>query len=312
MQERDRQLSTPQTLPKTYQSFSKSLLAKSVALLLLTASPALWAKPTPPLAISQEAAENQVRHFLEAPPAATLNDRLVAASELFAGRVYVLDPLGEGAGTFDPDPIYRFDAFDCQTFVETVLALQKAKDFSDFLLRFVSMRYDGGQTLYERRSHLIEAQWMPRNIASGVFTDITSEIGAGDEKSALFEVSEKGLAKGYQPFFERLRDLWPVGRYSISYLPLDWALANLEKIPINTIIQVVRLPKAGVPHTVTHQGIYLEKDGKRFLRNASSSPRFQKVVDRSLKGYLEFNQKYFSKAGRWPVIGINILQINDL
>ena len=300
--------------PPTLQSDMKKKLA--AALLLLATSSAVFAKPkqpkAPAAAISKESSENQVLRFLEAPHAATLNDRLVAASELFAGRVYALDPLGEGAGTLDPDPLYRFDVFDCQTFVETVLALQKAKDFSDFLLRFAAMRYDSGKTLYEYRSHLVEAQWMPRNIASGVFTDITAEIGAGNEKKALFEVSDKGLAKGYEPFLERLQSLWPIGSYSINYLPLDWALANIEKIPTNTIIQVVRLPKVGVPHTVTHQGIYLEKDGKRFLRNASSSPRFQKVVDRDLKGYLEFNQTYFSKAGRWPVVGINILQINDL
>jgi hypothetical protein len=283
-------------------------------LLSLMIIPTVFAKPqtlkAPTAAISKESAENQVLLFLKTPPAVTLNDRLIAASELFAGRVYVLDPLGEGAGT--PDPIYRFDVFDCQTFVETVLALQKAKSFSDFLLRFAAMRYDSGKILYEYRSHLVEAQWMPRNIASGVFSDITAEIGAGKEKKALFDVSDKGLAKVYEPFLERLQSLWPVGSYSISYLPLDWAIANIEKIPTNTIIQVVRLPKAGVPHTVTHQGIYLEKDGKRFLRNASSSPRFQKVVDRDLTEYLEFNQQYFSKAGRWPVIGINILQINDL
>ena len=284
------------------------------SLLLLATSSAVFAKPTKATtpAITQEAAENQVLRFLESPRAATLNDRLVAASELFAGRVYVFDPLGEGAGTLDADPLYRFDVFDCQTFVETVLALQKANDFSDFLLRFAAMRYDSGKALYEYRSHLVEAQWMPRNIASGVFTDFTAEIGAGSEKKALFEVKDKGLAKGYLPFLERLRDLWPVGTYSVSYLPLDWAIANAEKIPTNTIIQVVRLPKAGVPHTITHQGIYLEKNGKRILRNASSSPRFQKVIDRDLTGYLEFNKTYFSKAGRWPVIGINILQINDL
>jgi Protein of unknown function (DUF1460) len=291
----------------------KKLVASLLSLMII---PTVFAKPqtlkTPTTAISKESSENQVLRFLETPPAVTLNDRLIAASELFAGRVYVLDPLGEGAGTLDPDPIYRFDVFDCQTFVETVLALQKAKSFSDFLLRFAAMRYDSGKILYEYRSHLVEAQWMPRNIASGVFSDITAEIGAGKEKKALFDVSDKGLNKVYEPFLERLQSLWPVGSYSISYLPLDWAIANIEKIPTNTIIQVVRLPKAGVPHTVTHQGIYLEKDGKRFLRNASSSPRFQKVVDRDLTEYLEFNQKYFSKAGRWPVIGINILQINDL
>jgi hypothetical protein len=288
---------------KKWVAFSLSCLA---------ASSLAFAKPTKAKPkISVEAAEEQAQAFLLHPPTGTLSERLIAASEMFVGRDYVFDPLGEGAGMIDADPLYRFDVFDCQTFVETVLSLQKAQDFSDFILRFAAIRYEGGKALYEKRSHLVEAQWMPRNIDIGIFTDVTAEVGKGNEKEALFEISEQNLDKGYAIFLERLQSLWPVGSYSITYLPLDWAIANVDKIPTNTVIQIVRQPRAGVPHTVTHQGIYLEKDNKKFLRNASSSPRSKKIIDRDLLGYLKFNKSYFSKNGRWPVIGINILQIND-
>ena len=53
--------------------------------------------------------------------------RLEAVSEALLGRPYLIDPLGEGFG-IDPDPLARYDAFDCLTFVEELLALVMAGD----------------------------------------------------------------------------------------------------------------------------------------------------------------------------------------
>ncbi|MCB9741246.1 MAG: DUF1460 domain-containing protein [Alphaproteobacteria bacterium] len=44
-----------------------------------------------------------------------------AISEPWLGLPYQLGPLGE-AGGVDPDPVMRFDVFDCLTFIEEVLA----------------------------------------------------------------------------------------------------------------------------------------------------------------------------------------------
>src|ERR1035437_2644460 len=44
-------------------------------------------------------------------------------SAALLGKPYQLGPLGEGKfGAEDPDPLYRLDAFDCTTFIETVMA----------------------------------------------------------------------------------------------------------------------------------------------------------------------------------------------
>ena len=51
-----------------------------------------------------------------------IGQRMSEISEAFIGIPYVLDPMGESVG-IDVDPIIRYDAFDCLTYVEEVLAL---------------------------------------------------------------------------------------------------------------------------------------------------------------------------------------------
>ena len=50
-----------------------------------------------------------------------LGHRSAYLGECFLGVPYQESPLGEGVLP-DADPVIRFDAFDCVTFVETVLA----------------------------------------------------------------------------------------------------------------------------------------------------------------------------------------------
>ena len=57
----------------------------------------------------------------------SLADRILKIGEVFLGRPYVRGALGEGPdGRFDKNPLFRFDCFDCLTYVNTVLALALA------------------------------------------------------------------------------------------------------------------------------------------------------------------------------------------
>lgn len=271
------------------------------------------AKPDDAPPADSRAVGNEILDRLHALPAdASMNQRLLAVSDPLLGMPYALDPLGEQGRGLDPDPLYRFEQFDCETLIETMLAMSKAEDLPSFALRMVETRYPSGHLRYEARSHLIEAQWLPSNTARGFFTDITREIGGPVTAKASISVRAKGLEKAYEKFVARVGAHWPVGEYSIPYVPIDWAIAHADEFPEGTIIQIVREPRRGVPHAVTHQGVVLRReDGKLIFRNASSSPRFQKVVDRSVRGYLEFSKAYFSKKGRWEVVGVNLLRINE-
>ncbi len=87
--------------------------------------------PVAPLGQSQPLSNTQLQEELRRihQQAASLPQRVEAISELFLGVPYKLGALGEGpGGEFDRDPLIRFDAFDCTTFVETVMALALNSD----------------------------------------------------------------------------------------------------------------------------------------------------------------------------------------
>ena len=73
----------------------------------------------------------------------------------YVGARYVADPLGEGRAP-DTDPLIRFDAFDCTTFVETVLADGDVQKLN-------KIRYADGVPDFVRRNHFIETDWLSNN-----------------------------------------------------------------------------------------------------------------------------------------------------
>lgn len=85
----------------------------------------------------------------------------------YLGAKYVNDPLGEGAG-YDADPLIRTDAFDCLTFVETVLACGDVE-------RLNKIRYAGGDISFENRNHFFTADWLRNN--SGLVENVSGDFG---------------------------------------------------------------------------------------------------------------------------------------
>ncbi|MDE6250007.1 MAG: DUF1460 domain-containing protein [Alphaproteobacteria bacterium] len=73
----------------------------------------------------------------------------------YLGAKYILDPLGEGVAP-DTDPLIRTDAFDCTTFVETVMA-------NGDVDRLTKIRYRDGVPGFLNRNHFIETDWLPNN-----------------------------------------------------------------------------------------------------------------------------------------------------
>ena len=73
----------------------------------------------------------------------------------FLGMPYVTNPLGEGVKP-DKDPLIRYDAFDCVTFVETVLANGDIGTLN-------KIRYKNGNIDFVNRNHFIETDWLENN-----------------------------------------------------------------------------------------------------------------------------------------------------
>src|SRR5271169_5922701 len=96
------------------------------------------------LASSNAHIQEELRRIHQQP--ASLAQRVEAVSELFLGVPYKLGSLGEGPdGEFDRDPLIRFDAFDCTTFVETVMALSLDSDLDSAMRTLQKIRYKDGQ-----------------------------------------------------------------------------------------------------------------------------------------------------------------------
>ena len=108
--------------------------------------------------------------------AVPLGARLVEVSAGFLGTPYQVSPLGEGGGR-DPDPLIRYDAVVCLTFVEETLALSLATSTEAVVPVLSSLRYQK-EVAYEDRNHLMEAQWIPNNVAKGYLRDVTRIFGA--------------------------------------------------------------------------------------------------------------------------------------
>src|SRR3954464_4329609 len=90
----------------------------ALALLLAAAAPVL------------EMSEQQLdRAIADAHLVPAIGERVERLSALFVGVPYGDLPLGEGTG-IEPQPRWRTDFVDCQTFIETVLAMANAKSLA--------------------------------------------------------------------------------------------------------------------------------------------------------------------------------------
>lgn len=108
-------------------------------------------------------------------------ERLERASAAFLGLPYKDDAVGEGpTGAFDRRPTFRFDSFDCQTYIETSLALAAARSAREFRALALALRYRDGQVDFATRNHLTKSQWVVNNTAAGLVRNVTTAV-AGDE-----------------------------------------------------------------------------------------------------------------------------------
>lgn len=103
--------------------------------------------------------------------------RIASASAQFLGAPYAHNPVGDGrASGVDPRPVLRLDTFDCQTFIETVMALAYARAPSEVGTVLRGFRY-GGPCRFEHRNQFLTSQWIPHVLASGLLVDDSARVG---------------------------------------------------------------------------------------------------------------------------------------
>lgn len=95
-----------------------------------------------------------------------VGSRIETFSGLFVGCPYKPFPLIGSAST--PEVFAApLDAFDCVTYIETVLALARAKTVNGFIIELRKIRYQGGRVEWKKRNHYMTG-WIRNNQRGGI------------------------------------------------------------------------------------------------------------------------------------------------
>lgn len=247
-----------------------------------------------------------------------LRDRLAEVSGRFLGTPYRWGPLGEGpSGEFDRDPLIRFDAADCTTFVEEVLALSLEPDLEKAKALLQRIRYEGGRIAYETRNHFTALDWVPNNEAAGFLMDITREAAGEKARVATKRISKREWylsrstadLEGFgdapeEEHAERVRRWRELGAAfedrtaALPYLPIESLPELLDRIPSGTVANLVREDLPGMPVLVSHQVLIVEKRGAKVVRHAAFGKAVEDVPA------LEYFYRYF--GSKWRLLGLNL------
>jgi Protein of unknown function (DUF1460) len=248
------------------------------------------------------------------------------------GRPYgVGGPLGEGSdGRYDQDALYRFDTFDCTTFVETLVSLALSRSTDEFEHRMNDIRYRKGEIEFFTRNHFAEAQWVPYNVESGLFRVINLDVAPMEELKVStaainmpnwvrkFKLSDLRVPLATEDMKELLldelherADELSVVDVALEYIPIKFLVdhpSRLELIPNGTVVNFVRVDwnlteVIGTPLIISHQGMVFRKQGEIVLRHASNSGD-QKVTEIRLIDYLK---RYTDHS---TLKGVHLLRLN--
>lgn len=259
-------------------------------------------------------------------------DRLEVFSKFFLGLPYgVGGPLGEGPdGRYDQDPLYRFDTFDCTTYVETIVSLALSRDAGEFEHAMNNIRYENGEVDYLKRSHFTDLWWIPRNISNGLLTDITRSIGGNQVLIARADINLPGWLKKIHPEEIRvpnasaaersalLEELRSMHRYytmevaEVPYVSINWILKNpswIKKIPHGAIVNFVRpnwdlTAEYGSHQNISHQAFLFWKGNVLYQRHASTSNP-QEVFELP---FLDYIKKFENHA---TLKGVHFMKVNE-
>lgn len=246
-----------------------------------------------------------------------LSARIMLSSGYFLGKRYLNGALGEGfAAEFDQNPLYRTDAFDCTTYVSTVLALVEGINLQQFKNNIKKINYQNKQINYVNRNHFIELDWNSHNQQNGYLIDITNKIGKHVAENATIVIDKPAWyrmksittiksinslsAFQEQTLLKKLHALSSLVRSetaTITYLPLQ-KLFNLDgtpnkslfdQIPNGSVVEIIgpswSLKSAiGTDLLVSHMGFAIRDSRGLMFREASSDLR--SIVDLPLVEYL--------------------------
>lgn len=171
---------------------------------------------------------------------------------------YLLDGIGEEQYP-DTDPIVRYDAFDCLSFIEEAIALSlgDTEEEVDFVRK--ELRYGNGDISYTNRNHFMESQWIPNAIAKGYLVDITHNVGETHIVSKTLTQHNWERWKS-RPKFALDIGQFPVGTTKFGVLSLDVAIQSISTFPEGALLVIVRQNNPYNPVWITHLGFVVRSE----------------------------------------------------
>lgn len=242
-----------------------------------------------------------------------LQRRIEIQSAALLNTPYMEGALGEGInGIYDQNPLYRFDYFDCETYVDTVMALAVAKNLPDFRNKINQIRYKNGNVSFTQRNHFPSADWIPNNKINGYIRELNYLIAPDKTKITRTQINLRNwylhlttdrIQISYlNPRQKEIRlfqlkaegsSLYGSKNVTISYIPVFDLLQNpklRKKIPSGSLIFFVGhdaylSSRIGTPMNVLHMGFAIWSNGQLYCRMASS--KAGKVLDVFFTDYLK-------------------------
>ncbi len=209
-------------------------------------------------------------------------------SAQYVGARYVNSPLGEGFGV-DSDPLIREDAFDCTTFVETVLARGDVD-------RLNKIRYKNGEIDFLNRNHFIESDWMRNN--SDLVRNVSADYGQIAVRKVVIDKAA-WLRKVHKVKAQAVPEV-----VLLEYLPYYSVMRGIEVSKTMIVLFIVdnsqMRDKIGTDLAVNHMGVLMPGG---VLRHASSSRGV--VVD------VDFMEYVRERSQNKNNLGIMLLEIKD-
>lgn len=200
--------------------------------------------------------------------------RINFISEKFLGTPYVGSTL---TGDVNTPEVFTIDleGMDCFTYIDYVEAMSLSGSFPEFKDTLRKIRYRDGVIAFRNRNHFF-SDWPINNYE--FVEDVTSALGGEKTMEVSKNLNLKSDGTYYLPGI-------PVINRTVYYIPSD-ALdsAVLNKLITGDFVGIYT-DKEGLD--VSHTGIIIKKDGKVFLRHASSKEKNQKVVDENLSEYMK-------------------------
>lgn len=203
----------------------------------------------------------------------------------YLGAKYVADPLGEGNAP-DSDPLIRFDAFDCTTFVETSLA-------GGDIDKLNRIRYKNGDIDFLKRNHFIETDWIENN--SNLVQNVSATYGETAIRNVVID-KQKWLKTVYNIDADS-----PTQEMELEYIPYSRLTRINNSAPLIVLFitgKSEKSAKIGTDLAVAHMG-FLMPGG--VLRHASQISG--RVVDVDFYEYADLRKM------RNAEIGISLLEI---